>query len=1130
MLGATAQDLGISRSISQMNELEKRMLIILTLINQMRNSGAMNDFARTIEQPSNQLRILQEQLIEVGRWIGSVFYGVIGQVLPYINGFVMAIKELIKQFALFVGYEVPNSSGETKTILDQLGDSTEDVNSGIKDTGGNIDKNIKKAKEWKNVLMSFDVANVLPSQSDTNTNSNKNKVSGTGGMTVDPKILDALKNYDYIFGNVRMKATQIRDTLLKWADIAKKAFKNEIFVPLQNSWNKYGPSIEKKFSKAFDNMKTIASGIFNVVEEKWRPFFQTASDLFFSLVDTASYVFDAVSSLLKDVWNIGGKVLLEGIFDLMTGLLDLAKSINDNFVKPLIPLLKDTLGTLLSTTLGTLFNLVGRLISILGKLVTVFSKNKTAVRIFSTTMGVMWGVMKVGNVVRFWNSFKDGTTTIQKITRLFVEHTKIGEKLFIKYVNGETKFKNLRQAWKGGVNVIKLLFTNMAQATTKFKAYDLAMKSGKYSTEGLTLSQKICAGATKLLKGALTFLSNHPLVAVVTAIGLVVTALGIFSKKQKESKRSIEDCSQEIQDQYNDMKDLTQATKDAIDSAKDSIGETEGKISLFGKLRGQLEGLVDEKGYVKNMESAKILMDEINNIMPDTVKLTKDGKIQWQKSDKEINKNIESMRKLAKQQAYQETYVEAIKNQIKAEQKLNAQKEKQKELLDKATRMYEEYCKIQKEQGKEISITKDQWLEMNDELQEQNTLVEKSQEEVNKQKGCVEDLGKELDSLAGVTSDVNKETKELKETTKEAYKNLSKNGRENVAKTIKSLDEYGKKMNKIGKNNKKLSKEEVKEIKKTRTKLIKQYKLMVKDHGLKYDDILDLIQSQGVKLSSEEEAILKDICDAYESGGEESGDEFVTNLLEQIKSSKTGLIGAISDNITDMNDVISDKPINVKTEVESAVSKAQKVISNATNAIKDNPVKIKSSVASIVTKAQNMVIEAGKKVGSIKVQAKVSANQESLEKAIKDIKKGFEKGLNLSHKLVLSEKGKKQEQDIAWLKIKQGKQPKLYATGGFPNVGQMFIARENGIPELVGSMGGKNAVANNMQIEAGIEAAAYNGFIRAIREAGGLVSQGRNGDLHVYIQDENGRTRIEKIIKDYNNYMTSTGGKGGFKV
>lgn len=49
VLGATAQSIGIDRSIAQMNELEKRLLIIITLMQQMRNSGAMNDFARTIE-------------------------------------------------------------------------------------------------------------------------------------------------------------------------------------------------------------------------------------------------------------------------------------------------------------------------------------------------------------------------------------------------------------------------------------------------------------------------------------------------------------------------------------------------------------------------------------------------------------------------------------------------------------------------------------------------------------------------------------------------------------------------------------------------------------------------------------------------------------------------------------------------------------------------------------------------------------------------------------------------------------------------------------------------------------------------------------------------------------------------
>lgn len=44
-----------------------------------------------------------------------------------------------------------------------------------------------------------------------------------------------------------------------------------------------------------------------------------------------------------------------------------------------------------------------------------------------------------------------------------------------------------------------------------------------------------------------------------------------------------------------------------------------------------------------------------------------------------------------------------------------------------------------------------------------------------------------------------------------------------------------------------------------------------------------------------------------------------------------------------------------------------------------------------------------------------------------------------------------------------------YAQGGFPPTGQMFIAREAG-PEMVGSIGGRTAVANNDQIVEGISA------------------------------------------------------------
>lgn len=50
VLGATMQEIGINdRKIAQMGEMEKRLLIILTLQQQMARSAAMNDFARTIK-------------------------------------------------------------------------------------------------------------------------------------------------------------------------------------------------------------------------------------------------------------------------------------------------------------------------------------------------------------------------------------------------------------------------------------------------------------------------------------------------------------------------------------------------------------------------------------------------------------------------------------------------------------------------------------------------------------------------------------------------------------------------------------------------------------------------------------------------------------------------------------------------------------------------------------------------------------------------------------------------------------------------------------------------------------------------------------------------------------------------
>jgi hypothetical protein len=62
-----------------------------------------------------------------------------------------------------------------------------------------------------------------------------------------------------------------------------------------------------------------------------------------------------------------------------------------------------------------------------------------------------------------------------------------------------------------------------------------------------------------------------------------------------------------------------------------------------------------------------------------------------------------------------------------------------------------------------------------------------------------------------------------------------------------------------------------------------------------------------------------------------------------------------------------------------------------------------------------------------------------------------------------------------------------YAKGGFPQTGQLFMARENG-PEMVGTMGGRNAVANNDQIVSGIKQGVYEAMTSAMSGANGAQS------------------------------------------
>lgn len=69
-----------------------------------------------------------------------------------------------------------------------------------------------------------------------------------------------------------------------------------------------------------------------------------------------------------------------------------------------------------------------------------------------------------------------------------------------------------------------------------------------------------------------------------------------------------------------------------------------------------------------------------------------------------------------------------------------------------------------------------------------------------------------------------------------------------------------------------------------------------------------------------------------------------------------------------------------------------------------------------------------------------------------------------------------------------------FATGGFPGEGQLFVAREAG-PEMVGTIGGQTAVANNDQIVEAVSAGVFSAVSAAMANSGG----NNGGSFHLYL-------------------------------
>lgn len=209
-LQTTLNGLGIDKLVSDLTFAEKRLLIIISLTQQLKE--ATNDLGRTIESPANQLKVLSEQWQRLSRALGNTFLPILAKILPYLNAILMVLTEIINMIAKLFGYKSEDYdyfSGTSDAVMD------------LEDSLGKATAGAGKLKNALSGLRNFDRLNVISSPS-----SGGSSGGGAGGTGIDPSILKAFNNafdsYQDKLENVRMKASKIRDAIMEWLGFTKE--------------------------------------------------------------------------------------------------------------------------------------------------------------------------------------------------------------------------------------------------------------------------------------------------------------------------------------------------------------------------------------------------------------------------------------------------------------------------------------------------------------------------------------------------------------------------------------------------------------------------------------------------------------------------------------------------------------------------------------------------------------------------------------------------------------------------------------------------------------------------------------------------------------------------------------------
>lgn len=179
-LQETAYALGIDKKVSAMTRAQKSELLYYQIMT--RTTKMQGDMARTLIQPANALRILQQEFTQLARAIGNIFIPILMAIIPYVQVVVKWLTAAAQAIAHFFGFEIDMSSWNS------ISDTTGDISAGIDDIG---DSASGTTKELKKMLAPFDELNVIDFGNDKNSGGSGSDAIGGGSLGIPLPEYDA---------------------------------------------------------------------------------------------------------------------------------------------------------------------------------------------------------------------------------------------------------------------------------------------------------------------------------------------------------------------------------------------------------------------------------------------------------------------------------------------------------------------------------------------------------------------------------------------------------------------------------------------------------------------------------------------------------------------------------------------------------------------------------------------------------------------------------------------------------------------------------------------------------------------------------------------------------------------------